>query len=177
MIMARAFVAIGSNIQAKTNILAALHLLRTRVHFLKVSNFYQTEAEGTRSYEPFVNGVISFETDLPPREVKYSLLRGIECALGRVRSSDKNAPRPIDLDLIIYGEEVIQSDELVLPDPEIYTRPFVAFPLLEIAPDLILPDSGKPLRNVALSFQDKDMHLLQSYTELLRRELLTPQRL
>jgi hypothetical protein len=98
----------------------------------------------------------------------------VEADLGRRRSSDKYASRPIDLDLLLYDDCVLSNNQLTLPDPDILERAFVAIPLCELAPDLLLPGSGLPICRVAERFAAEDMECLAEYTRLLRNELLTP---
>jgi 2-amino-4-hydroxy-6-hydroxymethyldihydropteridine diphosphokinase len=140
-----AFVAVGSNIDPLTHVRRALELLGERVSIAGVSAFYRTAAVDRPGEPDFANGVVKIHTARPPREVKFDVLRRIENELGRARGPDKSAPRTIDLDLILYGSMVIDKPDLHLPDPSIRTYPFVAVPLLELACDLILPDTHKPL--------------------------------
>ena len=73
------------------------------------------------------------------------MLRRIESELGRVRSADRYAPRTIDLDLLLYGDLVIDEPGLRIPDPDIRIRPFIAVPLLELEPGLVMPDTGEAI--------------------------------
>lgn len=145
--MTTAFIGIGSNVAPEANIPHAFSLLSERVRVSGSSRFYTTEAIGRPEQAPYANGVWRVESELGPRELKL-LLREIETSLGRQRSPDKYAPRCIDLDLILYGDEVIREDDLSLPSPDILKRPFVALPLLEIDPGLVMPDSGRPLKGL-----------------------------
>ncbi|MDH7598005.1 MAG: 2-amino-4-hydroxy-6-hydroxymethyldihydropteridine diphosphokinase [Sedimentisphaerales bacterium] len=132
-----AFVAVGSNILPQTNIPKALLMLMERTEVLATSTFYQTEPVG-QSQIPFVNGVWMIRTELGPMEVKDQLLGGIELALGRQRSDQKDAPRTIDLDLVLYDRLVCRLPGLTLPHPDL-ARPFVIAPILELLdrrPDL-----------------------------------------
>lgn len=104
------------------------------------------------------------------------MLRTIEAALGRRRSADKYASRTIDLDLLLYDEYVLSNNELSLPDPDIMERAFIAVPLYELAPDLVLPGSGIPIRQLAKQFSAENMKPLHEYTRRLRIELLPDQK-
>ena len=106
--------------------------------------------------------------------LKQDLLRRIEADLGRRRSSDRYASRPIDLDLLLYDDFVLSNNQLTLPAPDILERAFVAIPLCELAPDLLLPGSGLAICRVAERFAAEDMECLREYTRLLRNDLLTP---
>ncbi len=169
--MPRVFVAVGANLNPADNVRRALALLGRKVRVLAVSTFYRTEAEGRPDDPPFYNGVVEIDTDLPPAAVKHSLLRPIEAQLGRQRTEDRYAARPIDLDLLLYDDLVLSSDDLAVPDPQIVSRAFLAIPLCEIAPNLLLPDSGRPIAEVAQALQKHTMEPLVEYTQLLRREV------
>ncbi|MFH1438611.1 MAG: 2-amino-4-hydroxy-6-hydroxymethyldihydropteridine diphosphokinase [Pseudomonadota bacterium] len=166
--MTGAFVAIGSNIDPERNIPAALALLRREVELKAISTFYRTEPAGAPGTPGFFNGVVKIETGSEPRDLKLFVLRGIEKIMGRVRSADKYAPRTIDLDLLLYGARVISEEGLVIPDPDICTRAFVAAPLLELEPGLVLPDSGRRLEDVVKSLPAGSMVPLGRFTRTLR---------
>jgi 2-amino-4-hydroxy-6-hydroxymethyldihydropteridine diphosphokinase len=170
--MTRAFVSIGSNIDPEANLQSALQRLRSTVQVMAISTVYRTEPVGPPGQPWFYNCVAEIETDLPPRELKSTLLRRIEGELGRVRSSDKFAARTIDLDLILYDELVMTTRDLTLPDPEIPKRPFLAIPLKELSPGLVLPGSGIPIGDAADALYPNAMVPLAAYTEHLRKEFL-----
>ena len=172
--MARAFIGIGSNIDPEKNIRQALRQLAQAVPLTAISTFYREPAIERPDEPAFYNGVVAIETRLPPMRLKQDVLRRIEADLGRLRSSDKYASRPIDLDLLLYDDCVLSNNQLILPDPDILERAFVAIPLCELAPDLLLPGSGLPICRVAERFAAEDLERLPEYTRLLRNELLTP---
>lgn len=163
--MPRVFIGIGSNIDPDTNVPRAIKLLRRDVHILAISTFYRTEAIGRSDQPPFYNGVVSIETDLSPTELKHCVLRRIEEELGRVRTDDKCAPRTIDLDILLYDmlAESVDSD--------IEKRAFLAIPLYELAPDLVLPGLDRSIKDIAASLENKVMKPLPELTGLLRREI------
>jgi 2-amino-4-hydroxy-6-hydroxymethyldihydropteridine diphosphokinase len=109
------------------------------------STFYWTEPLGRPGQPRFLNGAWRVETERSARELKFDVLRPIESALGRERNADKYAPRTIDLDVVLYGDGMIEEPDLTVPDPDIRDRPFLAVPLLELAPELRLPDTGERL--------------------------------
>jgi 7,8-dihydro-6-hydroxymethylpterin-pyrophosphokinase len=93
--------------------------------------------------------------------LKFEVLRRIEAALGRRRGPDKYAPRPIDLDLLLYGDSVVEEPDLVLPDPDLRTRPFLAAALQELAPGLIEPVAGfpgEPLAEFSRRLKERFIH-------------------
>lgn len=143
------YVAVGANVDPEENILRAFDLLAQKTRVVATSTFYRNAPADGRSAPDFVNGVWKTLTVLTPREFKFGVLRKIEERLGRVRTSDRFAPRPIDLDPILAGAFVSAEIDLVLPDPGIRSRPFIAVPLFEIGPDLILPDTGEALSSLA----------------------------
>jgi 7,8-dihydro-6-hydroxymethylpterin-pyrophosphokinase len=115
----------------------------------------------------FVNGVVEVATRRRPRALKRHLRR-IEHALGRVRTADRDADRTIDLDLVLYDDLVVRSADLVLPDPEIGARAFLASPLHELAPELVLPDERTPIRELALALGTAGLCELSELTSKLK---------
>ncbi|MFP4215702.1 MAG: 2-amino-4-hydroxy-6-hydroxymethyldihydropteridine diphosphokinase [Phycisphaerae bacterium] len=124
----RAFLAVGSNIQPRKNIAAALDLLSRPIEILAVSTFYRTAPIGGGDQPAFLNGVWCVALPDHPASLK-TLCRDVEHLLGRRRTTDRYAPRPIDLDV------VYRDDEGDVSDPDL-RRPFVCVPLVEVAPDL-----------------------------------------
>jgi 2-amino-4-hydroxy-6-hydroxymethyldihydropteridine diphosphokinase len=169
--LARAFVAIGSNIDPAFHVRASLRALRAHVPVTAISTVYCTEAENRPEQPPFYNCVVEIDFQISPTELKFNVLRPIEETLGRRRTSDKYDSRSIDLDLIIYGDLIRNDSELLLPDPEIANRFFLAAPLAELAPELLLPGTGVRVSDLAARLAgDKALPLLQ-YTAELRAEL------
>jgi 2-amino-4-hydroxy-6-hydroxymethyldihydropteridine diphosphokinase len=175
--MARAFISIGSNIDPESNVRNAILLLGSEVQVRAVSTVYRTEPVGHPGQQPFYNCVVEIETDLSPRDLKFHLLRRIENELGRTRGSDKFAARTIDLDLILYDDLVMITKDLTLPDPDIPRRPFLAVPLQELAPGLVLPGSGMHISAVVSAQLRIDMTPLENYTDRIRKELLHERKL
>jgi len=168
--MPRVFVAVGSNVDPEENVMRGVRLLGAEVVFRNVSTFYRTPALDRPHDPPFANGVIEVDAELDPFEMK-ALLRRIELTLGRERTDDRYAPRTLDLDLLLHGDQVLASDGISLPHPDIRARAFVAIPLLELAPDLVLPDSGTPLRSIVDSLPSYPMEPLRDLTRRLRAEV------
>jgi len=145
---ARVFISVGSNIEPAGNILRAFDLLKEKFRIVAVSTFYRTEPIGKPEQASFVNGVWCIETAMDPRALKFEVLRAIETQLGRQRSDDKYADRTIDLDILLYGDRVVDEPDLKIPDPDIRRRPFLLFALVELAAELVFPDTGEPLISV-----------------------------
>jgi len=136
-----AYIALGANLgDRRANIDRAIDALRgiPLAHVLRASALVENPAIGGPENSPdFLNGAVEIETILPARELLHEL-HEIERRLGRQRR-EKWGPRIIDLDLLLYGDEIISTDELTVPHPLMHTRPFVLRPLAEIAPDVIHP--------------------------------------
>jgi len=169
--MARAFVAIGSNVEPEENVRRAIRLLADGVRVVAVSTVYRTKPLGRPEQDDFYNCVLEIETDAPPIRLKLQILREIETQLGRTRGEDEFAPRTIDLDLILYDDLVTDMADLTLPDPEIASRPFLAMPLSELAPDLVIPGSAIRVSDVARWLPQSSIVPLTAYTEQLRRDI------
>jgi 2-amino-4-hydroxy-6-hydroxymethyldihydropteridine diphosphokinase len=95
---------------------------------------------------------VLLETDLSAPALREEAIVAIEAALGRVRTENKNAPRTIDVDIMLFNHDIIQLKWRHIPDPEVLERPFVAIPLAEIAPDYIHPETGQTLQDIACRF-------------------------
>jgi len=169
--MTRAYVAVGSNINPEENVKKAVHLLAHKTRVIGISTVYLTEPEGRSGQPPFYNLVVEVETEMPPKDLKYRVLRIIENDLDRVRTEDKYAPRTIDLDLILYNDLALQAEDLTLPDPEILRRPFLAFPLSELSPELILPGTALTIKQVLAGLSQARMKPMDGFTQLLRKEV------
>lgn len=165
--MARAFVAVGSNIEPEKNVRKGLAKLAARVDVRDLSTFYRTPALGRPEQAAFFNGVVEVDTPLGPRDLK-TVLREIETECGRVRTDDKYAARTLDLDVIVYDDFVISEEGLTLPDPEIPARPFLAVPLAELAPELALAGDGRRMSELARSHAHHQMEPLTAYTKCLK---------
>jgi 2-amino-4-hydroxy-6-hydroxymethyldihydropteridine diphosphokinase len=139
----RAYVGIGANLgdpaaQVRRAIDALNALPSTRLE--AASSLYRTAPVGYADQPDFVNAVAAIDTDLPPRALLDALL-SIERAAGRERSF-RNAPRTLDLDLLLYGDAAFHDDVLTVPHPRMHERAFVLAPLAEIAPDAAIPGHG-----------------------------------
>jgi 2-amino-4-hydroxy-6-hydroxymethyldihydropteridine diphosphokinase len=138
-----AFVGLGSNLSdPRTQVLQALQALgrlpQTRV--LARSSLYRSAPLGYAAQPDFINAVAQLETALAPRALLDALL-GLEQACGRTRLF-LNAPRTLDLDMLLYDELRHHEHNLTIPHPEMHRRAFVLLPLLEIAPDCAIPGIG-----------------------------------
>jgi 2-amino-4-hydroxy-6-hydroxymethyldihydropteridine diphosphokinase len=117
-----------------------------------VSSLYETEPVGEILDQPdFLNAVIRIRTDLAPEEL-LDLSKAIEAEHGRVFGGPRHGPRPIDIDLLLLGDVELSTERLTLPHPEVTSRRFVLVPLLELDPELALPD-GTALRDALESLE------------------------
>lgn len=146
----RAYVGLGANLGDREGSLRrALELLGAEpgIEVTAVSAFRETDPVGYLDQPRFLNGACAVETDLPPRALLERLL-AVEQALGRARQQeDRWGPRTIDLDLLLYGEVTVDEPGLTVPHPRLTERSFALEPLLELDPDLHLPD-GRGLRGL-----------------------------
>ena len=142
--MTVAYVGLGANLGAREETLRrALELLAEAdgVSLLAVSQLRETEPVGVVDQPPFLNGAVALETTHTPREL-LDLLLAIEASLGRVRE-ERWGPRTVDLDLLVYGDEVVDAPGLRVPHPHLHERRFALEPLAELAPELDVPGRGR----------------------------------
>ena len=142
--MTVAYVGLGANLGAREETLRrAVELLGAAdgVDVLAVSQLRETEPVGVVDQPPFLNGAVAIETALAPRDL-LDLLLEIERSLGRVRE-ERWGPRTIDLDLLVYGDEVVDEPGLRVPHPHLHERRFALEPLAELQPELEVPGRGR----------------------------------
>lgn len=138
-----AYVALGANLaDPTTQVRAALTALTElpQSRLLRASSLYRTAPVGIAHQPDFINAVAALATTLSPHDLLAALF-AIEAAFGR-RRDYHHAPRTLDLDLLLYDDQVIDSPQLTLPHPRLHLRAFVIAPLLEIAPDCRIPGRG-----------------------------------
>ena len=138
----KAVIALGSNLgNRELNIDSAIAELVKIVKITHLSTNHETDPVGGPEQPKYLNAIAIAETELEPEELLIAMLE-IENKLGRKREVHWG-PRPLDLDLIVFGDEVIDSEILVLPHPRAHERRFVLEPWLEIEPDAYIPGIGK----------------------------------
>ena len=138
-----AYIALGSNLDnPKMQIQDAFAELDEieLTRLLQTSSLYASAPWGYADQPDFVNAVAAVETELPPRRLLDELLK-IETWHGRERSF-ANAPRTLDLDIALYGDDIVDEESLQIPHPRMHQRAFVLAPLAEIAPALVIPGQG-----------------------------------
>jgi 2-amino-4-hydroxy-6-hydroxymethyldihydropteridine diphosphokinase len=145
----RIYVSLGSNIEAEQNLAMAVRLLAERGRLVAVSPVYETVPVGLREQANFLNAAVLVETELSAARFKREVLAVIEAGLGRVRTADKNAPRTIDADIALFNNEVFELGRRHIPDPDVLKFPHVAVPLADVAPELLHPETGERLVDIA----------------------------
>jgi 2-amino-4-hydroxy-6-hydroxymethyldihydropteridine diphosphokinase len=143
----KAYIALGSNlanpIQMVQNAIAALSQL-PQTQLLQQSSLYKTKPLGPQNQPDFINAVVLITTNLMALEL-LAQTQSVQTRLGRT-PGERWGARVIDLDILLYGDEAINSDKLTIPHPGLCQREFVLYPLAEIAPDLILPTGQSILK-------------------------------
>lgn len=156
--MAQVYISLGSNIDREVLTRAGVASLARRFGELQLSSVYKSEAVGFEG-EDFYNMVIALQTDKDVRHVSQ-VLRQIEDEHGRDRSGPRFSSRTLDLDLLLYDDLIISEEKLQIPRDEILERAFVLWPLAEVAPDLIHPETKKTYAELWRAF-DKSSEKLE----------------
>jgi 2-amino-4-hydroxy-6-hydroxymethyldihydropteridine diphosphokinase len=141
----RAYVGLGANLGDRERTLReAVEALAAAegVEVVAVSTVRETEPVGVGEQPLFLNGAVELGTTLTAREL-LELLLAVEQRFGRVRAPGEHGPRTLDLDLLLYGDEVIEEPGLTVPHPRLHERRFVLEPLAELAPGLVVPGRGE----------------------------------
>lgn len=140
------YLGLGSNLgNRQGNLDQALKLLAQRMRLGKVSSIYDTEPIGKVNQPRFLNMACEAFTRLSP-EGLLALVKGIEQKMGRYSRSGE--PRIIDIDVLLFGDKVVNTRDLVIPHPQIAERSFVLVPLSEIAPDVVHPVTKKTIKEM-----------------------------
>jgi 2-amino-4-hydroxy-6-hydroxymethyldihydropteridine diphosphokinase len=141
--LTQVYLGLGSNIDPETNLRLAIAELRRHYGELVISNTYQNAAVGFEG-EDFLNLVVGFDTNERPLEIQQRI-EAIHTLSGRQRGGARFASRPLDIDLLLYGDLVIDEPPLHLPRSDVLDYDFVLRPLAEIAPELVHPVTGRTM--------------------------------
>jgi 2-amino-4-hydroxy-6-hydroxymethyldihydropteridine diphosphokinase len=145
---ATVYLGLGANIGNRlANLRVALARVRTFAPVDAVSHLYETEPLGLRDQPPFLNAACCVTTGLEPAAL-LRFLKNLETEIGRRPGGPPGGPRPIDLDILLYGERVVESDALRIPHPRLAERAFVLAPLCDLAPEMRHPGLGKTMRDL-----------------------------
>ena len=153
-------VLLGSNIEPECHLPQAIEILRDPLEIQDVSSVWKSSAIGSEGPD-FLNAAISFESQLSPQVIKQTILRPVEASLGRVRTRDKNAPRTIDLDVVVWNQRTWDKD--------IWQYAHAAIPVAELAPDLRRHPFQETLAQMAHKFQiESELVLHPELTQTLQ---------
>ena len=145
--MTLVYIAIGSNLASPLEqVNAAIEALGAipESRLLAVSSFYRTPPLGPQDQPDYLNAAVALDTDLSP-EALLDHTQRIELQQGRVRKAERWGPRTLDLDIMLFGDAVINTERLTVPHYDMKNRGFMLWPLFEIAPQLIFPDDQQRL--------------------------------
>ena len=151
--MNRAYISLGSNINPAENLRRAVVQLGEYGVVERVSRVWETEPVGLNDQPRFLNAAVLLNTELDARSLKKQALDAVERALGRIRNPGcADAPRPIDVDLVLFNEDVLKIEHRRIPDPEILDRGYVGIPVAELDPGYRHPETGDSLAVIAARF-------------------------
>lgn len=156
----RVYIALGSNLaspleQVNAAVQALGEIPDSRI--VAVSSFYRTPPLGPQDQPDYLNAAVALETTLAPEELLNHTQR-IELQQGRVRKAERWGPRTLDLDIMLFGNDVINTDRLTVPHYDMKNRGFMLWPLFEIAPELTFPDGTRLHQHLTLLGAEKPAH-------------------
>jgi 2-amino-4-hydroxy-6-hydroxymethyldihydropteridine diphosphokinase len=160
--MEEIYLGLGSNLgDSKATLLAAFERLALLLAEARISSFWRSRARYYADQPDFVNAVVSGKTGLSPREL-LAAVNAIEAEFGRNRSAEiRKGPRPLDIDILLYGRRLIAESDLIIPHAALRERKFALLPLLELAPGLEDPASGAPYASILASLPPQGIYLLE----------------
>lgn len=171
-----AVIVFGSNHEAKSNLVKGLKTLNQKVRILAISPVYENPAIGQKTSPFYLNGACLIETNLPPLKLHEQVLRLIEDKLDRIRGEEGKAKCTIDLDLVLYGQEILSLPNLQLPAPDILHYAYVAVPLGFLVPDWIHPITKETMAQIGNQFSQHKANFYHrvEVNAAIAREIFTP---
>ncbi len=157
--MTNVLILLGSNIEKEQNLPSAVRLLARRVPIIAASSIYESLPVGTLDQPIFWNAAVLIEWAGDAFTLKR-VLGEIEQQQGRVRVADPNAPRTIDLDITLFGEQAFEYDGRQIPDPDLLQYVHIALPAAEIVPTWKHPVTGEPITKIAKNLQNRQPNAL-----------------
>jgi 2-amino-4-hydroxy-6-hydroxymethyldihydropteridine diphosphokinase len=146
----RIFILLGSNIDKERNLPAAIQCLQNWCQVAAVSDIYESHPVGLKDQPNFFNAAVLVESNMDARTFRRAILNKIESRLKRVRTSEKNAPRTIDADMVLFNDEVFDLDlDHHIPDPELLKHVHVIVPVAQLNPEFVHPETGETLGDIA----------------------------
>jgi 2-amino-4-hydroxy-6-hydroxymethyldihydropteridine diphosphokinase len=155
-----AFLGLGGNVgNPAAAFRSAFRDLSAFLRDARISSFYRTKPRYVEDQPPFLNAVVAGRALLGPREL-LAAVQAVEAGHGRDRSREvRKGPRTLDIDILLYGDAVLDLPDLVVPHPGLPERLFALVPLLELAPGLMDPRTGKPFSELAAALPDQGIYL------------------
>jgi 2-amino-4-hydroxy-6-hydroxymethyldihydropteridine diphosphokinase len=170
----RAVLLLGSNVDKERNLPAAVHLLRRLCRVVAVSPVYETAPVGLMGQPYFLNAAVLVETDLNASRLKETVMSQVEEELNRRRQSDRYAARTIDVDLLLFNDDVFTLGNRRIPDPDLRRYLHVAVPVADLLPDLIHPETGERIEVIVRRLQSEAVAAGQELPEE-RRDVSLPE--
>jgi 2-amino-4-hydroxy-6-hydroxymethyldihydropteridine diphosphokinase len=154
---ATVYLSLGANQGDRlANLRLALARLQTLARLEEVSSLYETQPQGMHDQPLFLNAVCRVSTGLEPQAL-LRFLKNVEREIGRQPGGQRWGPRPIDLDILLYDDRVVDTPELTVPHPRLAERAFVLVPMCELAPELRHPLLGEPMKDLLASLGEKEV--------------------
>ena len=157
------YLSLGSNLgKRERNLAAAVEALGRFLEEIRCSSVYETRPMYVLEQPKFLNMVVAGLCAVQPSELLQRIL-AIELQMGRDRDNyTPKGPRIIDIDILLFGRRIVKQDDLSIPHPCLKERQFVLIPLLELAPDLRDPESGRPLAESLESLEDQGVYIFRA---------------
>jgi 2-amino-4-hydroxy-6-hydroxymethyldihydropteridine diphosphokinase len=161
--MALVYLGLGSNLgDSVATVRSAFLRLRNILAEARLSRLWRSRARYVEDQPNFVNAVACGQTELTPHELLHAI-NEIEADFGRDRSAElSKGPRPLDIDILLYGTRIIVEPDLIVPHPGLAERKFVLLPLLELSPGIIHPASGEPIVSILRALPPQGIYLMAS---------------